>query len=189
MIWWERSSAAMGHSVKSVNGDEIGGVQIIMFVADPSAAQSAPDGARSTSPATIARDRISARTAKRSVGRRLSEPRIADSRRKQSAFAVGGEHDSGFIKMGSIPKLAGDLAMALVQRLAVIGVQAQTHTRAAAFANFQKPIRIRQCLAGESDYVRCTDVQRLFRLIKMMYAAGEHDGRVESSLADFRTDA
>ncbi len=38
--------SAMGHSVKSVDGDGVGGVQIIMFVADPSAAQSAPDGAR-----------------------------------------------------------------------------------------------------------------------------------------------
>ena len=58
-----------------------------------------------------------------------------------------------------------------------------------AFANFQKPIRICQCLAGESDYVRCATVQRLLRLIEMMYAAGEHDGCVESSLADFCADA
>jgi gamma-glutamyltranspeptidase / glutathione hydrolase len=28
--------AAMGHSVKSVSGEEMGGVQILMFVADPS---------------------------------------------------------------------------------------------------------------------------------------------------------
>jgi gamma-glutamyltranspeptidase/glutathione hydrolase len=32
---------AMGHTVKSVNGEEMGGVQIIMFVADPSAAPTA----------------------------------------------------------------------------------------------------------------------------------------------------
>src|SRR5271163_5290530 len=31
--------AAMGHSVKSVSGEEMGGVQILMLVADPSAAQ------------------------------------------------------------------------------------------------------------------------------------------------------
>jgi gamma-glutamyltranspeptidase/glutathione hydrolase len=35
--------AAMGHSVKSVSGEEMGGVQILMFVADPSAAQSGTD--------------------------------------------------------------------------------------------------------------------------------------------------
>jgi len=33
--------ASMGHTVKSVNGEEMGGVQIIMFVADPSAAPAA----------------------------------------------------------------------------------------------------------------------------------------------------
>ncbi len=37
--------AAMGHSVKPVSGEDLGGVQIIMFVADPSAPQAAPDGA------------------------------------------------------------------------------------------------------------------------------------------------
>jgi gamma-glutamyltranspeptidase/glutathione hydrolase len=36
--------AAMGHSVKSVSGEEMGGVQILMFVADPAAAP-APAGA------------------------------------------------------------------------------------------------------------------------------------------------
>jgi gamma-glutamyltranspeptidase/glutathione hydrolase len=35
--------AAMGHSVKSVSGEEMGGVQILMFVADPSAAKSGTD--------------------------------------------------------------------------------------------------------------------------------------------------
>lgn len=35
--------AAMGHSVKSVSGEEMGGVQILMLVADPSAAQAGTD--------------------------------------------------------------------------------------------------------------------------------------------------
>jgi gamma-glutamyltranspeptidase/glutathione hydrolase len=38
--------AAMGHSVKSVNGEGVGGVQILMFVADPSAAPTAPGSAQ-----------------------------------------------------------------------------------------------------------------------------------------------
>ena len=38
--------AAMGHSVKSVDGDGVGGVQILMFVADPSAAQVSTDTAK-----------------------------------------------------------------------------------------------------------------------------------------------
>jgi gamma-glutamyltranspeptidase/glutathione hydrolase len=38
--------AAMGHSVKSVDGEGVGGVQILMFVADPSAAQTSSDGAK-----------------------------------------------------------------------------------------------------------------------------------------------
>jgi gamma-glutamyltranspeptidase / glutathione hydrolase len=33
----------MGHSVKSVNGEEMGGVQILMFVADPSQAPAGTD--------------------------------------------------------------------------------------------------------------------------------------------------
>jgi gamma-glutamyltranspeptidase/glutathione hydrolase len=37
---------AMGHTVKSVNGEEMGGVQIIMFVADPSAAPAAAGTAK-----------------------------------------------------------------------------------------------------------------------------------------------
>ena len=36
---------AMGHSVKSVDGEGVGGVQILMLVADPSAAQTSPDSA------------------------------------------------------------------------------------------------------------------------------------------------
>ncbi len=39
--------AAMGHSVQSVSGADMGGVQIIMFVADPAAAQISPEGAKS----------------------------------------------------------------------------------------------------------------------------------------------
>src|SRR5258708_12737481 len=38
--------AAMGHTVKSVNGEEMGGVQIIMFVPDPSAAPTAAGTAK-----------------------------------------------------------------------------------------------------------------------------------------------
>jgi hypothetical protein len=79
--------------------------------------------------------------------------------------------------------------MALVQRLAVIRVQAETHLGATAFANFRKPIRIGQRLAGEPHDVRRAAAQRLFGLIKVMYAAGEHDGRGKPSLADFRADA
>jgi gamma-glutamyltranspeptidase / glutathione hydrolase len=37
--------AEMGHNVKSVSGDEMGGVQILMFVADPSAGSAAPAAA------------------------------------------------------------------------------------------------------------------------------------------------
>jgi gamma-glutamyltranspeptidase/glutathione hydrolase len=37
--------AAMGHTVKAVNGEDVGGVQTIMFVAEPSAAPADPPGA------------------------------------------------------------------------------------------------------------------------------------------------
>jgi gamma-glutamyltranspeptidase/glutathione hydrolase len=36
--------AAMGHNVKSVNGEEMGGVQVLMFVADPDAVHSEESG-------------------------------------------------------------------------------------------------------------------------------------------------
>jgi gamma-glutamyltranspeptidase/glutathione hydrolase len=35
--------AAMGHAVKSVSGEEMGGVQVLMFVADPSQAPAGAD--------------------------------------------------------------------------------------------------------------------------------------------------
>ncbi len=38
--------AAMGHTVRSVDGEGVGGVQILMFVADPSAAQASVDSAK-----------------------------------------------------------------------------------------------------------------------------------------------
>jgi gamma-glutamyltranspeptidase/glutathione hydrolase len=38
--------AAMGHSVKSVSGEEMGGVQILMFVGDPAAAPAPPGAAK-----------------------------------------------------------------------------------------------------------------------------------------------
>jgi gamma-glutamyltranspeptidase/glutathione hydrolase len=38
--------AAMGHSVKSVSGEEMGGVQILMFVADPAASPAPPGTAK-----------------------------------------------------------------------------------------------------------------------------------------------
>src|SRR6202046_5236063 len=70
-----------------------------------------------------------------------------------------------------------------------MGVQAEPHLAATAFANFQKPVRIGQRLAGESDDVRRAVAQRFFCLTKVMYTAGQHDGRVESRLADCRADA
>ncbi len=96
--------------------------------------------------------------ARQSVGS-VWQSRFLNLGRQQPAFAVSGQHHSRLIKIDPVPKLAGDLAMALIQRLAVIGIQAETHRGAAT--------------------------QRLLGLIEVMYAAGEHNRCVESGTADF----
>src|ERR1700733_1305558 len=70
-------------------------------------------------------------------------------RRNEPPLAVGREAHAGFAQCVSIPQLAGDLAVPLIERLAVIGVDAQAHFRAAASPNLREPVGIRERLARE----------------------------------------
>jgi hypothetical protein len=73
--------------------------------------------------------------------------------RRQPAFAVSGERDSGLIEILSIPTRAGDLAMALIERFAIIGIGAQTHLVATTQSHLAEPVRIGKRLAREADNV------------------------------------
>ena len=61
--WSAGQLRAMGHDVRSVNGEDMGGYQAIMFT--PDTAGSAATGSGSPIRGTIAPDRITARTARR----------------------------------------------------------------------------------------------------------------------------
>ena len=73
---------AMGHTVQSIDGTNVGGYQAIMFTPDPSA-PAAPAAGRSRSRASTARDQITGRTARPSATRgQCSGTERGDSRRR-----------------------------------------------------------------------------------------------------------
>ena len=78
--------------------------------------------------------------------------------------------------------------MALVKRLAVVGIQAKAHIGAAAFANLQKPIRIGQRLAGEANDIRRAAAQRLLGLIKRCMPPESTMGVLNPAWRHFRPD-
>src|SRR5688500_11618176 len=62
----------------------------------------------------------------------------SDPRRREPSAAVARESDVGRIEPHSIPQLARDLAMRLVQRLAVVRERAPPHLPAQAKAHLQE---------------------------------------------------
>src|SRR5580704_11862351 len=98
-------------------------------------------------------------------------------RRDQSPFAVGRSRRPGLLQIDSVPQLAGHLSMALIERLAVVGVLAQPHLPAPAQANLEKPVGIGKRLAGESHDVAGALPERGFGLLKIVNSSGDDDGR------------
>src|SRR6185312_14061718 len=99
----------------------------------------------------------SGRSGSRSVGwvtsgvrRRLS---IVPAGWREAALAVGGELCAGCIEVVPVPELAGDLAVSLVQGLAVVGIEAQADLVAAAMRDLAEPIGVGEGLACEADDV------------------------------------
>ena len=57
---------------------------------------------------------------------------FSPARRDEAAFAVPGHGDFLFVKVFAVPQFAGDLAVALVERFAIVCVEAKPHFPAAA---------------------------------------------------------
>jgi hypothetical protein len=71
--------------------------------------------------------------------------------RSESALAVQRKLYSRFVQCFAIPELARDLAMTLIECLAVVRVKTQANLVPATYANLAEPVRIRERLARETD--------------------------------------
>src|ERR1700735_311032 len=67
----------------------------------------------------------------------------------QTAFAIGGEFHVGVVETLAVPELARDLAVALVERFAVVRVEAETDSVAAAGGDLAEPLGVGESLARE----------------------------------------
>src|SRR5262249_37873849 len=72
------------------------------------------------------------------------------------------------------------LAVALIQRLAIVGVQTQAHLRAIARKYFAEPVRVGQCLARETDNVSLLLNEAAFCLLEVMDDARHDHGGLET---------
>ena len=79
--------------------------------------------------------------------------------------------------------------MPLIERLAIIGVNAQAHFRAAASPNLRKPVGIRERLARERDDVRLTRGQHVLGLFEVVDAARGNQRRRKVRRAQGGADA
>src|SRR4051794_26671623 len=87
------------------------------------------------------------------AGAPMRHPLPSPRRRRQPPLAIRRAPDTRLIECLAIPQLAGYLPMALVERFAVVGVQAQSHLRAVAGRHLAEPVRIGEGLAREADDV------------------------------------
>src|SRR5690242_5702474 len=101
-------------------------------------------------------------------------------RREQTSPAILGHAEVRLIEILSIPELACDLAVSLIERFAVIGVGTAAYFFAPPESHFAKPIRIGEGLARHSDNVSVTTSENRFGLIKCRDAAGRDDRRFKS---------
>src|ERR1044072_2423814 len=101
-------------------------------------------------------------------------------RRQQTPPAVFGDDDIRLVEVLSVPELARDLAMGLIECFAVVGVGAAAYFCAAPESHFAKPIRIGERLARHSDDVGVTTSENRLGLIKCRDAAGGDNRRFKS---------
>src|ERR1700735_2590157 len=92
-------------------------------------------------------------------------------RRDEPPFTVGREAQTRFIQSLAVPQFAGHLPVPLIERLAIIGVDAQAHFRAAPGPDFRDPIGIRERLACDGDDVGLSRGQHGFGLLEVMDSA------------------
>src|ERR1700679_531318 len=99
-------------------------------------------------------------------------------RRDEPPFAVGREAQTGLIQGLAVPQFTGHLPVPLIERLAIIGIDAQAHFRAAPGPNFREPVGIRERLACDGDDVGLSRNQHGFGLLEVMDSArGDHRRR------------
>src|SRR5215207_6154362 len=84
------------------------------------------------------------------------------TRRQEAAAPVAAERDAGLPEPLAIPELTRDLLVRLVERLAVVGVGAAAHLRAAPRERLQEPVGVGERLAGGADDVSVAAPQHLF---------------------------
>src|SRR5581483_2337300 len=107
----------------------------------------------------------------------------------EAAFAVGGEFHAGGVEGFAVPELAGDLAVALVEGLAVVGVEAEADLIAVAAGDFPEPVGVGEGLAGKADNVGGDTREDGLRLLEIVDATGCNDWRGEAPLTDGGADA
>src|ERR1041385_518372 len=100
--------------------------------------------------------------------------------RRQPTPAILGHCDIRLVKVLSIPKLARDLAVRLVERFAVIRISAAPHFSATAEFHFAKPVRIGERLPRHADDVRIVALENRFSLIERGDAARRDEWRLEA---------
>src|ERR1700737_4631440 len=91
---------------------------------------------------------------------------------RQPPLTIRGQSDPRLIERFPIPQLAGHLAMALVERFAVVGIQAQAHLRAVTRNNLAEPIGIGKRLPRETDDVGLLPGKTRLGLLKAVDATG-----------------
>src|SRR5437867_13038133 len=74
-------------------------------------------------------------------------------RRQQSPPSVACHRDSRLVQFLSIPKLASDLSMRLIESFAIVCVRAASNSIASAEFHFSKPIRIGERLPRHANDV------------------------------------
>src|SRR5579864_4584722 len=78
--------------------------------------------------------------------------------------------------------------MALIERFAVVGIQAQAHLITMAACDFAEPVRIGKSLAGKSHDIGLSTQKRRLGLLEAMYASTRHDRCLQAARADRGTD-
>src|SRR2546430_17648611 len=98
---------------------------------------------------------------------------------QQTSPAIFGHGDVRLVEFFSIPELARDLAVGLIERFAVIGVSAAAYFFTPPEFHFAKPVRIGEGLARHSDNVGVTTSENRFGFIKRCDAARPDNRRRE----------
>src|SRR5687767_2570059 len=105
-------------------------------------------------------------------------------RRNQPAFPIDRLRDARLIERLTIPELARDLLVHLVEALAVVGEAAPPHGVTLTAPHLEEPVGVGERLPGGGDDVRGAGGEDLFRLVERGDATGHDDRGGEPGIAD-----